>query len=163
MPPTVYLDTSVILYLTDPPSPNPIIRACQQLTQFWWDACRVPSMTFVSQYVVKEIEEGMPLRMQRRLKAIDNLVCYPISGRIHSIGELLSLGAGLTARANESSRHIACAALNRNDVLLTWNCRDIANAKRLPELRLLMHAEQLQLPELVTPFELMENRHEDFR
>lgn len=97
MPPTVYLDTSVILHLTDPPSPK-----------------------------------------------------------------LLSLGAGLTARANESSRHIACAALNRNDILLTWNCRDIANARRLPALRFLMDAEELQLPELVTPFERMENRHEDF-
>ncbi|OFA00338.1 type II toxin-antitoxin system VapC family toxin [Duganella sp. HH101] len=162
MPPTVYLDTSVILHLTDPPSPNPITRACQQLTRLWWENCRVPNMTYVSKYVVKEIEEGMPLRMQRRLKAIDNLVCYPVSDRAHSIAELLSLGAGLTARANESSRHIACAALNHNDILLTWNCRDIANARRLPALRFLMDAEELQLPELVTPFELMENRHEDF-
>jgi len=33
--PTVYLETSIICHLTDPPSPNPITRACQQLTQLW--------------------------------------------------------------------------------------------------------------------------------
>lgn len=30
---TIYLETSVICHLTDPPSANPITRACQQLTQ----------------------------------------------------------------------------------------------------------------------------------
>ena len=51
MPPTVYLDTSVILHLTDPPSPNPIIRACQQLTQLWWDTRCDASKTYVSRYL----------------------------------------------------------------------------------------------------------------
>jgi hypothetical protein len=31
--PTIYLETSVIYHLTDPPSTNPITRACQLFTQ----------------------------------------------------------------------------------------------------------------------------------
>lgn len=31
MHPTIYLETSVIRHLTDPPSDNPITHACQQL------------------------------------------------------------------------------------------------------------------------------------
>lgn len=33
---TIYLETSIICHLTDPPGTNPITRACQQLTQLWW-------------------------------------------------------------------------------------------------------------------------------
>jgi hypothetical protein len=41
------------------------------------------------------------------------------------------------------------------------NCRDIANAEKLPLLRMLMVSEELQLPELVTPLELMEDTYEN--
>jgi len=42
------------------------------------------------------------------------------------------------------------------DVLLTWNCTHIANPERLPVMRGLCAARGYTLPELVTPFELME-------
>ena len=45
MHPTIYLDTSVVCHLTDPPSSNPITRACQQLTQLWWHTRCVHSQT----------------------------------------------------------------------------------------------------------------------
>ncbi|WP_147328173.1 MULTISPECIES: type II toxin-antitoxin system VapC family toxin [unclassified Duganella] len=161
MPSTVYLDTSVILHLTDPPSPNPITRACQQLTQLWWHTRCVPSMTYVSDQVTDELEQGDPLRLAMRLKTIAPLIRLPDNNQIKSRAELLILGGGLKAVAGGPSQHIAYAALNRNDILLTWNCRDIANATKLPLLRFLMVANDLTLPELVTPFELMENSHEN--
>ena len=42
------------------------------------------------------------------------------------------------------------------DVLLTWNCTHIANPAKLPVMRGLCAARGYKLPELVTPFELME-------
>ena len=65
------------------------------------------------------------------------------------------------ANARKAAEHIACAALNNSDIVLTWNCIDIANARKLPLLRILMNAEELVLPELVTPFALMENSYEN--
>jgi hypothetical protein len=52
--------------------------------------------------------------------------------------------------------HIACAAYHEIDVLLTWNCTHIANPTKLPVMRGLCAARGYKLPELVTPFELME-------
>jgi hypothetical protein len=161
MPHTVYLDTSIVLYLTDPPSPNPITRACQQLTQLWWYTRCVPNMAYISDQVVDELEEGDPLRLTMRLKIIEPMTRLRDSNQIRHTAELLVLGGGLKAVAGASSKHIAYAALNRNDILLTWNCRDIANARKLPMLRFLMEARGLRLPELVTPFELMENSYEN--
>ncbi|NVD72171.1 hypothetical protein HUX88_16665 [Duganella sp. BJB1802] len=161
MPPTVYLDTSVILHLADPPSPNPIIRACQQLTQLWWDTRCDATNTYVSEYVIAEIRHGDPLSMARRLRKIEFLPRLPDGGRTEGIAELLICGGGLNARAMKSAEHIACAAQNRSEILLTWNCRDIANAGQFRLLRILINAQRLHLPELVTPFELMENRYEN--
>lgn len=41
-------------------------------------------------------------------------------------------------------------------ILLTWNCTHIANPAQLPVMRGLCSAKRYRLPELVTPFELME-------
>jgi len=77
MHPTIYLDTSVVYYLTDPPSSNPITRACQQLTQLWWHTRCVRSRTHVSEYVLQEIRDGDPLRAARRFKEVQYLNQFP--------------------------------------------------------------------------------------
>jgi len=161
MHPTIYLDTTVIIYLTDPPSPNPITRACQQLTQLWWHTRCDPARTFVSPYVVEEIESGDPLRALRRLRAIDHLGQVPDHEKIESTTELLFVGGGLTARAKWAATHIACALLNHSEVLLTWDCGDITNASKFSLMRFLLETDEYFLPDLVTPFQLMENSYEN--
>jgi hypothetical protein len=160
MHPTVYLDTSVVCYLTDPPSSNPITRACQQLTQLWWHTHCDPSATFVSNYVINEIKSGDPLRAMQRLRSVKHLVEHPENERLESMSELLVLGGGLNGKGGGAARHIASATFNKCEILLTWNCVDIANAQKLRLLRLLINDGEFVLPELVTPFELMENCYE---
>lgn len=161
MPPTVYLDTSIIFHLTDPPSANPITRACQQLTQLWWHTRCVPTKTFISEYVLEDIENRDPLRATRCIKVIQHLAKCPSSSRVMAGGELLIMGGGLKAGAAAAGRHIACATISHCEILLTWDCKNIANAKKMPLLRMLMHSDKFSLPELVTPFEIMENSHEN--
>lgn len=160
MSPTIYLETSVICHLTDPPSPNPITRACQQLTQLWWHTRCDPSRTFVSNYVHAEINEGDPLRAAQRMKAIQHLVKHPGHKKMESIKELLVGGGGLKANPKVAVDHIACAAFYHCEILLTWDCANLANAQKLRLLRMLANGGAYLLPELVTPFELMENSYE---
>lgn len=157
---TIYLETSIICHLTDPPSPNPITRACQQLTQLWWHTRCDPAYTFVSEHVRSEIECDDPLRALRRLHIIEHLASYATDPQTKRIEELLLGGGGLTAKATWAASHIACAALHNCEVLVTWNCASIANAQKLSLLRMLIRESGYLLPELVTPFELMENGHE---
>jgi len=63
----------------------------------------------------------------------------------------------LAHKARLDALHITCAAYHEVDVLLTWNCTHIANPARLPVMRGLCAARGYRLPELVTPFELMED------
>jgi len=157
---TIYLETSIICHLTDPPSPNPITRACQQLTQLWWHTRCDPTTTFVSEFVQKEIKSGDPLRATQRMAAIQHLTSLQTHKKIESIEELLIGGGGLTANAGWATSHIACATFRRCEVLLTWDCIHIANAQKLRLLRMLVNDGDYLLPDLVTPFELMENSYE---
>lgn len=158
--PTIYLETSIICHLTDPPSNNPITRACQQLTQLWWHTRCDPAQTFVSAYVQEEIKAGDPLRAMQRTGTVRHLTSLQQDKKIESIKELLVSGGGLTAKARWAAFHIACATYNHCDVLLTWDCIDIANAEMIRLRRMLLNDGEYVLPELVTPFELMENSYE---
>ena len=44
----VYIETSVISYLTARPSEDSIKSACQQITRLWWDAGRESVLAFIS-------------------------------------------------------------------------------------------------------------------
>lgn len=50
----VYIETSVISYLTARPSDDSIKSACQQITRLWWDSGRESVLAFISPYVVEE-------------------------------------------------------------------------------------------------------------
>jgi len=104
----------------------------------------------------EEASAGDPLAAGERIEALRALPVLPIAPEIIELAEFLLLGGGLPAKARLDALHIACAAYHEVDVLLTWNCTHIANPTKLPVMRGLCAAKGYKLPELVTPFELME-------
>jgi hypothetical protein len=56
--------------------------------------------------------------------------------------------------------HIALATVHEMDILLTWNCRHIANAFIQAKLRKLADAAGFTLPVICTPEELLEKENE---
>jgi predicted nucleic acid-binding protein len=152
----IYIETSVVSYLTARSSQDAIISACQQITRLWWDAGRLAASPFISPYVIEESSNGDPTAAEERLAALRSIPVLPVSPEIPELAEFLLLGGGLPASARIDALHIACATYHDIDVLLTWNCTHIANPARLPVMRGLCAARGYTLPELVTPFELME-------
>lgn len=152
----IYVETSVISYLTARPSSDAIKAACQQITRLWWDDGRTTVLTYISPYVVEEASSGDPLAAADRIEALRQIPLLSIEPEILDLAQFLLLGGGLPAKARLDALHIACAAYHDMDVLLTWNCTHIANPTQLPVMRGLCAARGYKLPELVTPFELME-------
>ena len=60
----------------------------------------------------------------------------------------------LPPTAEINATHIALATFHRMDILLTWNCRHIANATIGVRLRRLAQAHGYELPSICTPEEL---------
>jgi len=113
-------------------------------------------MSYISPYVVEEASAGDSQAASERIEALRQIPVLPITPEIPSLAEFLLLGGGLPAKARLDALHIACAAYHQIDILLTWNCTHIANPTQLPVMRGLCSAQGYRLPELVTPFELME-------
>lgn len=105
---------------------------------------------------VEEVCAGDPIAATERIDALRTIPVLPITAEIPQLAEFLLLGGGLPYKARIDALHIACAAYHEIDVLLTWNCTHIANPVQLPVMRGLCAAKGYKLPELVTPFELME-------
>lgn len=152
----VYIETSIISYLTARPSNDAIKSACQQITRLWWDTGRGSVSAYISPYVVEEARAGDALAASERIEALRVLPVLPSVPEVLELAEFLILGGGLPAKARLDALHIACASYHEIDVLLTWNCTHIANPTKLPVMRGLCAARGYKLPELVTPFELME-------
>ena len=55
---TVYIETSIIGYLTARSSKNPILMANVEATQEWWDTRRVQFILYISQVVLDEVALG---------------------------------------------------------------------------------------------------------
>ena len=65
MPPRVYVETSVVSYLTARPSRNLVVSAHQELTRCWWHGRESYSL-FISQVVLDEIGLGDAVERERR-------------------------------------------------------------------------------------------------
>ena len=61
----------------------------------------------------------------------------------------------LPQRAVRDAIHIAVSSVHGIDILLTWNCRHIANAAIMKELRTIVADCGYELPILCTPEELL--------
>jgi hypothetical protein len=128
MKPKVYIETTIISYLTAWRSPQLVMAANQEMTRTWWDEERDRFELFISELVVQEASAGDPGAASRRLAVIGDLAALTITDEVVELAEELVNGTPLPAKARLDALHIAAATVNGMDYLLTWNCRHIANA-----------------------------------
>ena len=70
---TVYVETSILSYLTARPTRDLLVTARQQMTREWWDTRRAGFEVFVSPLVDQEARRGDPEAARRRLEAFGGL------------------------------------------------------------------------------------------
>lgn len=79
----------------------------------------------------------------------------PIDDGAKALAAKLIQGGGVPATAQADALHIAVAAVQEVDYLLTWNCRHIGNAASKPTVRSICVAAGYTCPEICTPLELL--------
>lgn len=83
----VYLETSVVSYLTSRPNRDLIIAANQQITQEWWQVQRPQFELYVSQLVVQEASVGDTSAVARRMQTLENIPLLQISEEAVKLAE----------------------------------------------------------------------------
>lgn len=153
---TVYLETSIIGYLTSRPSRDLITAANQQLTHDWWNEHRQHFDLFISQFVINECSEGDPVAVEERLDVLADLRQLDATDAVDTLAEELLKRVPLPEKAGVDALHIAVAAVHGIEHLLTWNCTHIANAALRPRIEAICRSMGYEPPTICTPQELME-------
>jgi predicted nucleic acid-binding protein len=155
--PTVYIETSVISYLAARPNPNNLrVAANQATTREWWQTRRDRFDLYVSAVVIGEAQRGNQILASARMEIVRKLRLAQVTPESLDLAAALIAGAGVPKKANEDALHIAIAATNGLDYLLTWNCTHIANAVTIPRVNSICRARGFEPPLIYTPQELME-------
>jgi len=154
--PTVYIETSIVSFLRENPkaAPDSVLR--QEITRVWWDFHRHRFDLVTAQYVVDECHIGNARFAAERLQHLAQIPLLSLGDDIDRLAIEILSRAILPADALLDALHIACAAVNRVDYLLTWNCKHIANPMILPRVFRTLDDFGLPFPVICTPKDMME-------
>lgn len=151
---TVYIETSILGYLTARPSRDIVVAANIQITREWWDTRRSDFQLYSSQAVVKETSQGDVVMASQRLEILRNFSLLDLNQSVLDLAEQFLERSNLPAKADVDAVHIAAATVHGMDYLLTWNCKHIANAQIQSKLAEISLDLGYELPILCTPYEL---------
>jgi predicted nucleic acid-binding protein len=157
MKPKVYIETTVVSYLTSRDSSIPLISGRQQVTREWWETRGSLFDLTVSEIVVQEAAEGDEEAAQKRLAALAEIPSLSLSSEGLALAEALVSAGSIPREWIEDAFHIAIAAVNGIDYLVTWNCKHIANAKLRHDIERIIEQHGYACPVICTPEELMED------
>ena len=154
--PTVYIETTIVSYLTARPTRSPVRARDQSVTRDWWDTRRARFEVLTSEVTILEASAGDPEAAARRLAALDGVrLLNGGEGADRLAGDLIRATA-LPIKAGRDALHIAVAATNGIAYLLTWNCTHMANDAAGHKIRVTCAAAGFRAPTLCTPRQLFE-------
>ena len=151
---SVYVETTIVSYLTARPSRDLVLAAHQQITQEWWATRRNNFGLYVSRAVIQEVGIGEAEMAERRLKAIETCPRLDVHSEAEDLAELLVKSGTLPQKAAMDALHIATATVHKMDYLMTWNCKHIANAEIYRKVANICRAKGYEPPIICTPEEL---------
>jgi len=153
MKPKLYIETSIVSYLTAYHSRD-LVRAAHQQVTHDWGKVREQFDLYISQYVVDEASAGDRNAATKRLAALREATLLAITpGAVSLARELVRVG-DLPTRAIVDAFHIAVAAVHGMDYLLSWNCKHIANATLRGRIESTCRSYGVEPPTICTPIEL---------
>lgn len=155
MAPSIYLETTIVSYLTARPDRDLVRAAHQEMTREWW-ATRSAFDLFISQLVVDEASAGDADAARLRLDVLRDLELLELTAEATALAQELVRLAAIPSKAGADALHIAMAAVHGMDYLLTWNCTHIANAAMRPRIDAVCRAGGFEPPVICTPLELLE-------
>ena len=155
MKPKIYIENSIISYLTADPSLDIITAARQALTRQWWNEKRFDYELYISEFVLSEAGAGDPEMATRRLEAITGIAEIELTETAAEFAEILVSEGPLPQKAALDALHIAVAVSGGIEYLLTWNFAHLANATIRSQIERKCRSMGYEPPIICTPEELL--------
>ncbi len=154
---TVYIETSVVSYLTARPSRDLVVAAHQQITREWWDNVLFRKFeALVSEAVMNEAERGDSGAARLRLSALKGIKWLELTDEVKVLAKIYRDILNLPVSAELDAVHLAVSVVHGVDYLVSWNCRHIASGHVIKRVQLENLKLGLTTPVICTPEELLE-------
>ena len=151
----VYIESSVVSYYTARPSRNIVVAARQKLTCEYWLKIREEFECYISLLVLQEVKAGDPMAATERIEALIGIPVLEIDPAAEELAEHLIVDSPIPEQYPEDALHIAIAARDGIDYLLTWNFAHIHNAQMENSIRRVVERYGYQCPVFCSPDELV--------
>lgn len=155
MKPKIYIETSIVSYYTNRPSRDIVTAARQQITREWWESSFQHFERYISVLVLEESGCGDPTEAEKRLETLKGIPILGISDEAKVLADALVAGP-IPGNYAEDALHIALAAVNGMDFLLTWNFHHINNAMMKNQISKIVEKQGYECPVICSPEELEE-------
>jgi hypothetical protein len=110
----------------------------------------------VSDFVHEEAAQGDSGASRRRLVAIQALLSIDVGDPgVEELAQALTQRGALPASARFDALHIAAAACNGVEFLVTWNYKHLANPEQLGFVEQVCAESGYQAPRIVTPDQML--------
>jgi hypothetical protein len=157
MKPTVYIETTIISYLTAWPSRDVIRLSHEMVTRDWWLKHRSSFELFASDFVIEEASRGDPAAAAERMKALTDIPLLLVNQSATELAQKLAVALALPSRARLDAAHLAISAVYGMTFLLTWNCTHLANGVLADKIDHTCAEAGFKAPRILTPELLMES------
>ncbi|MBC7853777.1 MAG: type II toxin-antitoxin system VapC family toxin [Pirellulaceae bacterium] len=152
---TVYIETTIVGHIAGRIHHDPFVAARQQVTRNWWRDNAPRYIVVISQLVLDECAGGDPLAATERLEVVKDVDLIESSDEVDALAAALIAGKAIPASEPRDAFHIAIAAVNGVNYLMTWNFRHIANASLRGTIEQVCRDTGFEPPIICTPDELM--------
>jgi len=158
--PKVYVETTVVSDATALPARDIVLAARQIATREWWESASKRFDLYSSDIVAREARRGDAEAARRRVDALAGM------SELQSDQEAVNLAKELIARKAvpeeypDDALHIATAALNGMDFLVSWNFKHITNGNTIPLVEKIVRENGYACPCICTPQMLSEGGRE---
>ena len=154
MKPSIYIESSIVGYLASRPSRDVIVAARQAISHDWWSNHRHRFDLRISALVEEEICRGDNEAAKRRLDWVAEIPSLEISDQAAELARQLLAEGAIPAGNEDDALHIAIAAAQGADFLLTWNFRHINNAETKSAIARIVESCGFICPQICSPEEL---------
>ena len=152
----IYVETSIPSFYYETRT-SVQLQARREWTQEWWELARWRDALVTSPVVIAELEETPdPAKRKQMLDLIAGLPRLTYTDEIDAIVEAYFAHKLMPLDSGGDAHHLALASFHRCDILITWNCKHLANGNKSGHIHLVNNALGLHTPQLITPLELLE-------
>ncbi|HST60901.1 MAG TPA: type II toxin-antitoxin system VapC family toxin [Longimicrobium sp.] len=142
---------------------SPAVVSRREATRRWWADAAERYALVTSAIVQKELAAGTSGRVPLRLALLAQMPTLEFTLPVAEIVRHYLQHKLMPAKPVDDAVHLALASYYGCDLIVTWNCRHLANPNKAVHIRRINAGLGIAVPRLVTPQELLQEEKSDER